>query len=181
MIETELKFPVENPDRILQELENLGAEKVSEGLEHNEVFDNGELRKKGILLRLRKFGGRNILTLKKGISKDEFKEAEEIETEISSFEKAREILRKLGYEVSWVYEKKRKVYILGNAKISLDILPFASFIEIEGSREEIRKVAEKLNLDIKKGITRTYREIYEDFCKKEGRETENLVFWRKST
>ncbi len=53
-------------------------------------------------------------------------------------------------------------------------------MEIEGEEKAIRKVAEKLGLDINEGITRTYFEIYQDFCERKGKEMENLVFWRKS-
>lgn len=179
-IETEIKFRIKNEDEVIRRLESIGAKKVSGGLEHNEGFDNGSLRERGVLLRLRKFNGKNILTFKIGITKEKFKKAEEIETGVSDFQKAKTILRNLGFEVSWIYEKKRTLYALGNTTISIDIFPFGSFIEIEGSESGIREVAKGLNMDIKKGITKTYLEIYEDLCREKGREVENLVYWRKA-
>ena len=176
-IETEIKFRIGDENEIEDMLKAIGAEKISEGLEHNESFDNGALRRNGMLLRLRKFNGKNILTFKAGISKDKFKKAEETETEINDFQKMKNILRSLGFKVSWIYEKKRTNFVLGGTKISIDRLPFGTFLEIEGDEEEIREAAEKLGLEIGKGITKTYRRIYEDYCREKGREPEKLVLW----
>jgi len=179
-IETEIKFKIDNENEIIEKLNSIGAKKVSEGLEHNEGFDNGSLRENGMLLRLRRFKDKSILTVKIGITKNRFKKAEEIETEVEDFQKTKTILRSLGFETSWVYEKKRTLYTLGKTEISIDRFPFGSFIEIEGDERGIEKVAEKLNLVIKKGITKTYLEVYEDFCKEKGIEPENIVFWRRA-
>ncbi|MCK4531796.1 MAG: class IV adenylate cyclase, partial [Candidatus Aenigmarchaeota archaeon] len=151
-----------------------------EGLEHNSVFDNGELRGKGFLLRLRNFNDRNVLTFKTGITKGEFKEANETEIEVSDFQRMKAVLESLGYGVSWVYEKKTTHFILNGTKISLDRIPFGTYMEIEGTRKGIRDVIEKLGLDPEKGITKTYFELYQDSCKEKEEEMKNLVFWRKS-
>ncbi|MCK4335353.1 MAG: class IV adenylate cyclase [Candidatus Aenigmarchaeota archaeon] len=178
--EIEIKFEVKNENEIIDKLKALGAEKTKEGFEHNSVFDNGELREKGILLRLRKFGNKNTLTLKTGITKGEFKEANEIEIEVSDFQRMKAVLESLGYGVSWVYEKKTTHFILNGTKISLDRIPFGTYMEIEGTRKGIRDVIEKLGLDPEKGITKTYFELYQDSCKEKEEEMKNLVFWRKS-
>ncbi len=86
-IEIEVKFKIENENEVIKKLDSMGARKVAEGLEHNEIFDDGSLRGRGMLLRLRKFGNKSILTFKVGITKREFKEAEEIEIEVNNFEK----------------------------------------------------------------------------------------------
>lgn len=178
--ETEIKFEVKNENEIIEKLKAIGAEKTKEGLEHNSVFDNGELQKRGILLRLRKFGDKNTLTFKAGITKGEFKEANEIEIEVKDFQRMKTILENLGYGVFWVYEKKTTHFILNGTNISLDRLPFGTYMEIEGTKNEIRNVIGKLGLDPKKGITETYFDLYENLCKEQGKEIENLVFWKKS-
>ncbi len=178
--EIEIKFAVDNEGKMISRLIAAGAEKVSEGLEHNEVFDNGEIRHKGILLRLRKTKNKNVLTFKTTIKKAEFKEANEIEIEISDFERMKEILQGLGYDIFWIYEKQKTKFILGGTIISLDRLPFATFIEIEGSEAGIRSAIAKLGLDPAKGIKETYLELYKNYCKKTDDEIENLVFWKKA-
>jgi adenylate cyclase class 2 len=180
--EIEIKFVVDNEDRLVSRLLAIGAQKVSDGLEHNIVFDDGEIRKKGILLRLRRTGsGRNVLTLKTTIHKKEFKEANEIEIEISDFSKAKEILEALGYEIWWIYEKEKTKYALGETVIAIDRLPFGKFMEIEGSETGIRSAITRLGLDPKKGIKETYLELYQNYCKEKGiTEMENLIFWKKA-
>jgi adenylate cyclase class 2 len=178
--EIEIKFRVEDEKGILRKLDGIGTKKTEEGLEHNVVFDNGELREKGFLLRLRKFNNRNVLTFKKTITKKDFKEADEVQTNVKDFDRMKEILMSLGYDVFWIYEKQTSHFSLGDTLICVDRLPFGTFMEIEGTKEGIRDVSSKLGLDMNKGITQTYMELYQDFCKKQGKEMENLVFWKKA-
>jgi len=178
--EIEIKFAVDDEEKMLRKLLAFGAEKVCDGLEHNIVFDNGEIRKKGILLRLRKTGDKSVLTFKTNIRKAEFKEADEIEIGVSDFQKVKEILEGLGYEAWWIYEKQKTKFVLGDVTIALDRLPFGTFIEIEGSEGGIRRTVERLGLDLKKGIRETYLELYQNRCKEKGIEMENLIFWRKA-
>lgn len=178
--EAEIKFRVDNENELIGKLKALGAEKTKEGLEHNEVFDNGDIREKGILLRLRRFGGKNILTFKTAITKGEFKKADEIETEINDFQRTKKILENLGFGVFWIYEKETSRFLLDGTKISLDRLPFGTYMEIEGEESGIRNVIERLGLDPQKGITETYFELYENLCKEQGKEMENLVFWKRA-
>lgn len=178
--EIEVKFEIKNEERLLEILEKNGAKKVAEGLEHNEIFDNGKIRKDGILLRLREYNGKSKLTLKRGLKKDEFKEVEEIDIEIEDFKKAKRILYVLGFHVFWIYEKKRIKFLLDNTKISIDILPFGrTFLEIEGNKEAIRKTIKKLGLDPSKKITDTYLEIYKKYFGKSDEKLEDLVFNKK--
>ena len=179
--EIEIKFAVEDEEKMAEKLLSSGARKVFEGLEHNVVFDNGQLHKSGMLLRLRKTSdGKSVLTFKKGVRKAEFKEAEEIETGVSDFKEAKKILTGLGYKIFWIYEKQKSVFSLGNAEVSLDRLPFGTFIEIEGAKPEIRKAITKLGLDPKKGNTQSYLGLYKKYCKDKGIRMDNLVFWKKA-
>ncbi len=180
-VETEIKFEVGNEDAMTDRILAAGGRKVSEGLEHNIVFDRDDMAGKGLLLRLRKTGeGKSILTFKRNIGESEFKEAEEIETVVSDFSSAKEILTNLGYEIFWIYEKQKTTFELGGTVVSLDRLPFATFIEIEGSAGSIRNAIARLGLDPKKGRTESYLKLYRQFCEDKGIEMENLVFWRKA-
>lgn len=176
--EIEIKFRVD--DQIESALKRAGAKKLSQGLEHNEVFDNGKLRKNGFLLRLRKFSGKNTLTFKSKIEKGKFKEAEETDILVQDFSGMKNVLRSLGYEVFWVYEKRKSVYSLGKTIISIDTLPIGKYMEIEGTERGIMEVIQKLGLNITDGITETYFDLYEEFCRKKGKEMDNLVFWKRS-
>ncbi|UCC91327.1 MAG: adenylate cyclase, partial [Candidatus Aenigmatarchaeota archaeon] len=61
-----------------------------------------------------------------------------------------------------------------------DRLPFGTYMEIEGEESRIRNMIERLGLDPQKGITETYFELYENLCKEQGKEMENLVFWKRA-
>jgi adenylate cyclase class 2 len=179
--EIEIKFAVNDEEKMVGRLLALGAEKLSEGLEHNIVFDNDELRNKGVLLRLRKTGnGKNVLTFKSRLPSTGFKERDEIEVEVGDFGKAKEILENLGYEIWWIYEKERTNFGFGGTIVSVDRLPFGTFMEIEGSRAGIRAAIAKLGLDPAKGMTDTYLGLYQKHCEEKGIEMENLVFWKKA-
>ncbi|MCD6590727.1 MAG: class IV adenylate cyclase [Candidatus Aenigmarchaeota archaeon] len=180
-IEIELKFEVENENEILNKLKKLGAEKIFDGVEHNEIFVNDVIREKKMLLRLRKAGQRNILTLKTNIEKGEFKRANEFEIEISNFSCAKTILENLGFEVFWIYEKIRKDFKINDVKVSVDKLPFGVFVEIEGNEKRILETAQKLGLDIRNGLSKTYMDLYREYCEQRGLEMENLIFWKKSS
>lgn len=180
--ETEIKFRIGNEGEILRKLGKSGARKNEEGLEHNIVFDSrdGSLRRDGFLLRLRSFAGKNILTFKKTITQAEFKEADEVQTDVKDFETMKEILMYLGFDVFWIYEKKTKHYEIDGTYVCIDTLPFGTFVEIEGEPGKIREVASGLGFDMKNGINQTYLELYEKHCKEKGSDLENLVFWKKS-
>ncbi|MCK5018970.1 MAG: class IV adenylate cyclase [Candidatus Peribacteraceae bacterium] len=178
--EIEIKFSVEDENEMLRMLEHIGAEQISSGLEHNIVFDNDELRKNNFLLRLRQYAGKNILTFKHTIEQKEFKEANETETHVSDFNAMKEIILSLGYEVFWIYEKERTKFRIRDTIVSIDKLPFATFMEIEGSENGIRDTISKLGLDMTNGITETYLELYQKHCKEKDIEMDNLIFWKRS-
>jgi adenylate cyclase class 2 len=175
--EIEIKFRLENLEATTRRLAAAGAKKTFQGLEHNVVFDDGTLHDKGMLLRLRNTGlGMSVLTFKTPIENKEFKEKEEIEVAVSDFETMKKILLGLGYKIFWVYEKQRTDFSFERAKISVDRLPFADFMEIEGNEADIRKAIAKLGLDPKKGIKDSYYKIYEDHCRQVGKKMGNMVF-----
>ena len=49
-------------------------------------------------------------------------------------------LRRLGYVVALIYEKYRTTYMLGDAEIVLDELPYGNFTEIEADEATIERV-----------------------------------------
>jgi predicted adenylyl cyclase CyaB len=180
MKEIELKFKIENPDLIRKKLKEARAKFIGKAFERTIKFDtkNGDLEKQEKFLRVRT-GFENVITFKKKINKFDknFKEREEIEVEISNPEKMKKILENLGFTKKWVMEKYREKWILGNAEVVIDKLPkMGNFIEIEGSKKVIQKTAKILGLDLKKGITRTYWGLWEDFRKRKGIKEENIIF-----
>jgi len=147
-IETEVKFYIQDLERIWQRLEACGAE-VEQPRQHelNLRFDtaDGALSRGGRVLRLRQDAG-NWMTYKgPGQSDTGVLVRQEIEFGVADFDAARRFLEALGYHVSVLYEKYRATYLLDGQKVTLDELPYGCFIEIEGSdAASIQKVAGRL-------------------------------------
>jgi len=81
----------------------------------------------------------------------------ELEVVVSDFATLKEILERLGYTVSIIYEKYRAEYYLGDLYITLDEMPFGDFMEIEGERvEDIQAAAKKLELKWAANVPQNY-------------------------
>lgn len=115
-----------------------------------ETFEENYLHRGGILdnlnavLRLRKTNERTLLTYKEKVANDnDIKHQIEFETDVSDVDAMENIIEKLGYHLSVIYEKHRKAWRVGKVEVVLDELPFGYYMEIEGEVKDILK-AEKL-------------------------------------
>jgi len=178
MIETEIKFRIDDPEKISVLLKKLGAKKVDSGFEKNIIFDrNGELAGAERLLRLRSYGGMADITHKRKIPAEKFKVREELTLKIESFEKGADLLEALGFRPVWKYEKKRQTWELNGAGVTIDAMPvMGNFVEIEASEKEIAETAEKLGLDMTLGITKSYGDLFREHCKDMGVQLKDMVF-----
>lgn len=162
-LEIEIKYLEVDHDLLRKRLAALGGQYVSRGFESNEVFDDTarSLKAKGTLLRLREKDSRNVLTLKRdsGQSHAAAKIYEESETEILHATELRAILDGLGYAPVLRYEKLREKWLLLGCEVCLDLLPFGSFVEIEGQETEIAACAKALELPQSKASTATYHDL----------------------
>ena len=135
-IEIEKKYSLSNDQReqILVSLKEFGAEFIREDFEENIIYRSGILIEKGAVLRIRKIGDKTILTYKEPVPNSlAFKQRIEHETEVENAGQLEEIIEKLGFTKSLVYEKYRKIWHFRGVEIVLDELPFGIYMEIEGS------------------------------------------------
>ncbi|MFO7596945.1 MAG: class IV adenylate cyclase [Desulfocurvibacter africanus] len=172
-LETELKFCKPDFERVHENLSRLGADFQFRALERNLVLDDvdSSLRHRGMLLRLRQVDHRFVLTFKRpptgqaGKSSDApcratvAKVLEEIETSVTDFQAMQCILEALGYRPAFTYEKVREKWLLDNAVICLDRLPFGRFVEIEAEEPEILRLAADLGLDAGCATSENYHEL----------------------
>lgn len=171
-VETEMKIEVSAAElrEIRDELERLQARTLFESqAEENLLFDfpDRRLARSGCALRLRRYGGWNILTFKGAVQKDpHFKKREELESKFEDFEIVRKILEQLGLQVCFQYAKRRAQYLLEvgeeSVQICLDETPVGSFVEVEGSTEAIHQVARKFDWSPDRYVKRTYVELYRE-------------------
>ncbi|MEA3231740.1 MAG: class IV adenylate cyclase [Thermodesulfobacteriota bacterium] len=97
----------------------------------------------------------------------EVKTMNEIEVSVSDFESMDQILIAVGFHQAQVYEKWRETFILDNAKLCLDTMPFGDFLEIESAPERVKSLAATLGLSWKKRVLDNYLTIFALLKKKE--------------
>jgi adenylate cyclase class 2 len=163
-LETEVKFYLANMDAVRSRIVGIGAGFKNRSFETNIRFDDAEktLIQKKSLLRLRK-DTKATLTFKADppIKDNQFKILQEFEVEVSDFDVMEHILKCLGFQEEQVYEKWREMYVVGDAHLCLDTLPYGDFLEIEGSKESIRHLASKIGLLWEKRILLNYLAIFD--------------------
>lgn len=148
-IEIEKKFRLSKKrvEEITQRLADLKATFDKEVFEVNYQHRGGEMDERGATLRLRKIGDFTVLTYKEKVSSSNgAKRKIEYETNVSDVEAAENIIERLGYRLTAVYEKRRKYWHYANTEIVLDELPFGLFMEIEGTADAIAKAEKALGL-----------------------------------
>lgn len=171
MEEIEVKFLNIDPNLIESKLKEIGAKKVFEKLYRRKVFDYPDLRfdKIGAWIRLRDEGDKITLAFKQRVGvkthdgKTSDKSMEEIEIEVSDFEKTARLLSKIGLKEKFYEENKRIRYQLKNIEFDIDFWPqLEPYLEIEApSWKKIDEAIKLLNLNPKdKKIFSTYQ-IYQ--------------------
>lgn len=149
-IEIEKKYVIDKKMivELTAKLGELGAEFAYEAFEENYLHRGGLLDGRNAVLRLRKTDARTILTYKEKVVNDtDFKHQIEFETEVSDVDATENIIEKLGYKLSQIYEKHRKAWHFKNVEVVLDELPFGYYMEIEGSMDDISVVEKLLGAD----------------------------------
>jgi adenylate cyclase class 2 len=163
-LEIEVKFYLPDIESMRRRILTLGAESRGRVFENNIRYEddcNTLIRKKS-LLRLRR-DTKTILTFKSTppVASTEFKIFNELEVEVSDFETMNQILEKLGLHPEQIYEKWRETLVLDQARFYLDAMPYGTFLEIEGSENNIRTYAAGLGLSWHNRILLNYLEIFE--------------------
>ncbi len=151
MEEIEVKILDIKPEEIATKLEEVGAEKVFEGLVETYFYDNGKrLKENNNMLRLRRMGDKSFITFKRKVSKDEVKIYDEHETEVEDLEMMRDIIESLDFKQEKMLRKTRTSYEKDGVKFEIDkylddFSEIPPFLEIEAvSKEKIFESAEML-------------------------------------
>ena len=161
--EIEIKFRIENLKRLQRKLRAAGFHCITPRThELNTLYDlpGQVLRKRGDLLRLRKYGNIWILTHKNKGRTGRHKARTEYETEVNDGAQMALILESLGYRASFVYEKFRAEWTDGKGHVVIDETPIGNVGEIEGSSRWIDAVAGRLGITPNQYITLSYTELF---------------------
>ena len=163
--ENEIKLAFPSRETAVLRLLAAGARQVhARAFEDNVLFDLADraLSKSGRLLRLRDFDGVSLLTFKASVAGEHRHKVKiEHETAIADPAALRSILLGLGFEAVYRYQKYRATYRLGAVEAAVDETPLGTFIELEGSPDEVDNAAEALGAAPSDFIRATYRELQE--------------------
>jgi adenylate cyclase, class 2 len=179
--ETEIKFRVGDIDGLVRRLPQLGLQQLTPRThEMNTLFDlpGHPLRKRGDLLRLRKYGQSWVLTHKAKIkSRDQLHKTRiETETRVQDGEKMEVILRALHFEPCFRYEKFRAEWQGGEGHVVIDETPIGNFAEIEGPPEWIESMALALGVSRPEYITETYAGLFSAWKQRTKSDAQEMTF-----
>jgi adenylate cyclase class 2 len=159
MQENEVKFLNIDPEKIENKLKDIGAEKIFDKIYKRRVFDYPDLslNEKGAYLRLRDEGDKITLTFKQRLGIKSFDGTqndggmEEIEVNVSDFDKTAELVLKLGFIEKFYEENRRIRYKLRNIEFDIDSWPLLNpYLEIEAPTwQEVDEGIKLLDLDPK--------------------------------
>jgi adenylate cyclase class 2 len=161
--EIEIKFRIESLPGLARALKLAAFKQITPSThETNSLYDlpGQKLRKRGEMLRLRKYGERWVLTHKAKSKAGRHKVRVELETEVENGEQTDRILRALGYAPTFRYEKYRSEWSDGKGHVVLDETPIGNFGEIEGTPRWIDKTARALGISRSDYITETYAPMF---------------------
>jgi adenylate cyclase, class 2 len=161
--EIEIKFQIDDLPALRRSLKRAAFKQITRSThEMNVLYDlpGKQLRKRGELLRLRKYGETWVLTHKAKGKVGRHKARVELETHVEKGQQMDSILTALGFSPTFRYEKFRAEWGDGTGHVVLDKTPIGNFGEIEGPPRWIDRTARALGIKTTSYITQTYTDLF---------------------
>src|SRR5436309_2721564 len=164
--EVEIKFAVPDLKEIRRKLKAQRFREITPRThEMNTLYDRPlrTLRRRGEILRIRKFGDTWKLTHKSKGKDGRHKTRKETETKVADGKQLEQVFIALGFKPAFCYEKFRSEWSDGTGHVVLDETPIGTFGEIEGPPRWIDRVAKALSLTRAQYITKSYAELFNNW------------------
>ena len=177
--EIEVKFRVASVGTLTRRLQAAGfSRKTPRKHEMNTLYDlPGEvLRRRKELLRLRHYGLDWTLTHKSRGRTARHSSRRELQTSVANGRMMDAILRGLGYEPSFRYEKFRAEWTDGKGQVVVDETPIGNFCEIEGPPRWIDATAQKLGVRQDQYITKNYATLFAEWKRETKSRASEMTF-----
>lgn len=177
--EVEIKFKVTSLPSLTRRLRTSGFRMITNSThEMNTLYDlpGQKLRKRGEILRLRKYGNEWVLTHKAKGKAGRHKSRAETETKIADGNKMDAILHALGFSPSFRYEKFRAEWGDGKGHVVVDKTPIGNFGEIEGPARWIDRTAKLLDISPADYITLSYGELFVEWKQRTKSAAKEMTF-----
>jgi adenylate cyclase class 2 len=177
--EVEIKFLIRDLKALTRGLRAAGF-RITErrALESNVLYDRPghPLRARGELLRLRRYGKTWTLTHKGRGTAGRHKSRAETETRVADGVRMGAILRALGFEATFRYEKFRAGWSDGKGHVLVDETPIGNVGEIEGPPRWIDISARALGVPERDYITDSYVGMFLAWKARTGSAAEEMTF-----
>ena len=177
--EVEIKFLVDDIRALQRKLRAAGFWLVTKRThEMNTLYDDAKqsLRRRGELLRIRKYGDRWVLTHKAKGTTTRHKARIETETVVFDGQKLAAILHALGFVPSFRYEKFRSEWTDGKGHVVVDETPIGNVSEIEGAPRWIDAAARRLGVTQERYLTANYAQLFFDWKARTGSKAKEMTF-----
>jgi adenylate cyclase class 2 len=177
--EVEIKFMVADAKALARRLRASGFRLVTRRThEMNVLYDlpGQPLRRRGEILRLRKYGDRWSLTHKSKGKALRHKSRQELETAVADGPSLDRILHVLGFSPSFRYEKFRSEWTDDHGHVVIDQTPIGTVAEIEGSPRWIDRTARLLGIPPSSYITLSYGALFDEWKRRTGSAAREMTF-----
>jgi adenylate cyclase class 2 len=178
--EVEIKFLLADKPAIERELRRLEFRRLTpETFEANILYDlpGNVLRRRGQLLRLRRYGEIWTLTHKARVDTEgRHKSRIEREVRVADGVALAGILQALGFHPVFRYEKFRSEWGDKHGHVVLDRTPIGDYGEIEGPARWIDALARTLQIETKDYITDSYMELFNHWKKRNRSRATEMTF-----
>jgi adenylate cyclase class 2 len=177
--EVEVKLRVDDLDALTRKLSANGFKLVTPRTHEMNIlydFPKGDLRRRGEVLRIRKYGDKWTVTHKSKGDAGKHKARTETETRLEDGEALAHIFKSIGLAPSFRYEKYRAEWSDGQGDVVLDETPIGDIVELEGGPEWIDRTAAKLGIKESEYITQSYAQMFYSWREETGSRAREMTW-----
>jgi len=177
--EVEIKFAIADLKELRIKLKQLNFREITPRThEMNTLYDGAlrPLKRRGEVLRIRKYGHDWKLTHKSKGKDSRHKTRKETETKVADGKQLEAIFGAIGFKPAFRYEKFRSEWTDGSGHVVLDETPIGNFGEIEGPPRWIDRVAQALAIRREQYITESYAELFSAWKRHTRSRAQNMTF-----
>jgi adenylate cyclase class 2 len=178
-VEREIKLRYASPDEARAAVLAAGATPLrGRRLQEDCLLDtdDGQLRARGTVLRVRLEGGKSRITFKGAPQPGTMKIREELETVVGDGEILLRVLEELGFRPWFRYQKYREELAHEDVVVAIDETPVGTFVELEGSAEGITTVAGLLGRSPSEYVLDSYRTLFVNWQRERRTTGRDMVF-----
>ena len=127
-------------------------------------------------MRVRVDGDRAYVTFKGAPVLTRTKVREELETTVGDGTLLLRLFERLGFHVWFRYQKYREEFRRGDLVIAVDESPIGTFVELEGSEEDILAMARTLERPASDFVLDSYLALFRKHCAAQGSAATHMLF-----